>query len=156
VYRLLRHSLEGCSQAVNVISIHQSSYLMLLIERSTTKPCGFISVSFRLEIMLILMQDRCTICGERTISSENILDALDRTPRWLGSYLISFRSVQGRCTVCAKCTIGLEIVLILTQERCSICAEHRTGSEIILEVVDVTTRWLGSCGISFRSMWRKC
>jgi hypothetical protein len=68
-------------------------------------------VSFRLEIMLILMQDRCTICGERTIGSEIILDAPDGTPRSLGSYLISFWSVQGRCIVYAKCTIGLEIVL---------------------------------------------
>jgi hypothetical protein len=28
-----------------------------------------------------LMQDRCTIRGERTTGSEIILDALDRTPR---------------------------------------------------------------------------
>jgi hypothetical protein len=31
--------------------------------------------SFCLEIVLILMQDRCTLCGERTIGSEIILDA---------------------------------------------------------------------------------
>ena len=29
VYRLLRRGLEGCSRAMNVISIHQSSYLRL-------------------------------------------------------------------------------------------------------------------------------
>jgi hypothetical protein len=60
-------------------------------------------VSFRLEIMLILMQDRCTICGKCTIGSEIILDAPDVE--------IVLVSVQGRCIVCAQCTIGLEIVL---------------------------------------------
>ena len=36
-----------------------------------------------LEIVLILMQDRCTVCDERTIASEIILDAPDETPRVL-------------------------------------------------------------------------
>ena len=35
----------------------------------------------RLEIVLILTQDRCTVCAERTIGSEIILDAADGTPR---------------------------------------------------------------------------
>ena len=34
-----------------------------------------------LDIVLILMQDRCTVCVERTIGSEIILDALDGTTR---------------------------------------------------------------------------
>jgi hypothetical protein len=34
-----------------------------------------------LEIGLILTQDRCTVCDEHTIGSENILDAPDETPR---------------------------------------------------------------------------
>jgi hypothetical protein len=38
-------------------------------------------VSVRLEIVVILMQDMCTICTERTIGSEIILDAPDGTPR---------------------------------------------------------------------------
>ena len=33
-----------------------------------------------LEIVLILTQDRCTVCAERTIGSEIVLDALDGTP----------------------------------------------------------------------------
>jgi hypothetical protein len=37
--------------------------------------------SVRLEIVLILMQDRCTLCAELTIDSEIILDAPDVTPR---------------------------------------------------------------------------
>jgi hypothetical protein len=38
-------------------------------------------IKILLEIVLILMQDRCTVCAERTIGSEIILDALDGTPR---------------------------------------------------------------------------
>ena len=33
------------------------------------------------DIVLILMQDRCMVCVERTIGSEIILDAPDGTPR---------------------------------------------------------------------------
>ena len=39
------------------------------------------SHSVRLEIVLILMQDRCTVCVEHTIGSEIILDAPDGAPR---------------------------------------------------------------------------
>jgi hypothetical protein len=38
-------------------------------------------VSFILEIVLILTQDRCTVYAKRTIGLETILDALDGTPR---------------------------------------------------------------------------
>jgi hypothetical protein len=34
-----------------------------------------------LEIVLIVMQDRCTVCAEHTIGSEIILNILDGTPR---------------------------------------------------------------------------
>ena len=37
--------------------------------------------SIYLEIVLIFVQDRCTVCAERTIGSEIILDAPDGTPR---------------------------------------------------------------------------
>jgi hypothetical protein len=43
-----------------------------------------------LEIVLILMQDRCTVCSEHTTGSEIILDAPDGTPRLCGSCGISF------------------------------------------------------------------
>jgi hypothetical protein len=33
------------------------------------------------DIVLILIQDRCTVCAKRTIASETILDAPDGTPR---------------------------------------------------------------------------
>jgi hypothetical protein len=38
-------------------------------------------VSVRLEIVLILIQDRCTVCAKRTVDIEIILDASDGTPR---------------------------------------------------------------------------
>jgi hypothetical protein len=38
-------------------------------------------VSAHLEIVLILTQDRCTVCAEHTIGLEIVLDTLDGTPR---------------------------------------------------------------------------
>ena len=34
-----------------------------------------------LVLMLVLVQDRCTVCAKRTIGSEIILDAPDGSPR---------------------------------------------------------------------------
>jgi hypothetical protein len=38
-------------------------------------------ISVRLDVVLILTHDRCTICAEHTIGSEIVLDAPDGTPR---------------------------------------------------------------------------
>ena len=38
-------------------------------------------VSVRLDIVLVLVQDRCMVCGRHTLGSEIILDAPDGTPR---------------------------------------------------------------------------
>jgi hypothetical protein len=38
-------------------------------------------VSVYLEIVLILTQDRCMVCVERTIGLQIVLDAPDGTPR---------------------------------------------------------------------------
>ena len=35
----------------------------------------------RLEMLLVLVQDRCTVCAKRTIGSDIVLDAPDGTPR---------------------------------------------------------------------------
>jgi hypothetical protein len=51
-------------------------------------------VSVYLDIVLILTQDRCTICDEHTIGLGIILDAPDGTRRWRGSCGILFRSIQ--------------------------------------------------------------
>jgi hypothetical protein len=37
--------------------------------------------SVHLEIVLILMQDRCTVCAERTTGFEIILNTTNGTPR---------------------------------------------------------------------------
>ena len=34
-----------------------------------------------LEIVLVLTQDKCTVCAQRTIGSKIVLDAPDGTPR---------------------------------------------------------------------------
>ena len=38
-------------------------------------------VSVRLETVLVLVQDTCTVCAKHTIGSEIVLDAPDGTPR---------------------------------------------------------------------------
>jgi hypothetical protein len=38
-------------------------------------------VSVFLDTVFVLVQDRCTVCAERTIGSETILDTRDGTPR---------------------------------------------------------------------------
>ena len=37
------------------------------------------SRSVRLEMVLLLVQDMCTVCAQRTIGSDIVLDATDRT-----------------------------------------------------------------------------
>ena len=39
------------------------------------------SRSVRLEMELVLVQVRCTVCAKRTIGSDIVLDAPDGTPR---------------------------------------------------------------------------
>jgi len=39
------------------------------------------SRSVHLEMLLVLVQDRCTVCAKRTIGSDIVLDAPDGTPR---------------------------------------------------------------------------
>ena len=84
-------------------------------------------VLVHLEIVLILMQGRCTVCAERTLE---ILKHLGRT-RW-NSYMtwLKWKLVL----------VDLEIVLILTQDRYTVCAERTIGSGIILEAPDGTPR----------------
>jgi hypothetical protein len=50
-------------------------------------------VSVRLEMLLVLMQDRCTVCAKCTICTEIILDAPDGSPRLQRSNGSSFQSV---------------------------------------------------------------
>ena len=71
----------------------------------------------RLEIVLILTQDRYTVCTERTIDSEIVLDAPD------GKLLGDLGHVE-------SCSVHLEMVLVLVQDRCIVCAKHTIGSKI--------------------------
>ena len=50
-------------------------------------------VSICLEIVLVSVQDRCTICAKRTIGSEIDLDAPNGTPRRGGTSGSSFWSI---------------------------------------------------------------
>jgi hypothetical protein len=49
--------------------------------------------SLCLEIVLLLMQDWCTVCVERIVGGEIVLEAANGTPRRRGSCRILFRSV---------------------------------------------------------------
>ena len=84
-------------------------------------------VSVRLEIVLILTQDRCSVCVERTIGLEIILDAPDGT-----------RRCRGSCGMLLL--LSLEIVLVSVQDRCPISAKRTIDSNIILDAPDGTTR----------------
>jgi hypothetical protein len=62
-----------------------------------------------LEIVLILMQDRCTVCVDCTIDSEIALEALDGSLGDIGHVESRFNpfgdrvlSLRDRCMVCAK------------------------------------------------------
>ena len=77
------------------------------------------SCSVRLEMVLVLVQDRCMVCG---------IYHLGRT-RWYSSVTkLNWKLVL----------VHLEIVLILMQDRCTVCAERTIGSEIILVAPDGT------------------
>ena len=60
------------------------------------------SRSVRLEMVFVLVQDRCTVYAEHTIGSELILDAPDGAPRWRGSCGISFGLFGDGVSVCAR------------------------------------------------------
>jgi hypothetical protein len=46
-----------------------------------------------LEMLLVLVQDCCTVCAECTIASDIILDAANGTPKRRGSSRSSFRYI---------------------------------------------------------------
>jgi hypothetical protein len=50
-------------------------------------------VLVRLEMLLVLVQYRCTVCAKHTTGSEIILDTPDGTPKLRGATRPSFRSV---------------------------------------------------------------
>jgi hypothetical protein len=121
----------------------------------------------RLEIVLILTQDRCTVCAERTIGSEIILDDPMDLLSDIGHLESCFNPFGDCVIVSAKLgtwfapniahklfwthlsvtrlkwmlvLVYLEILLILTQDRCTVWAECTLGSELILDAPDGSPR----------------
>jgi hypothetical protein len=64
-----------------------------------------------LEIVLVSVQESCTVCANQTIGSEIIFG---RT-RWY-TYVMRLKWFL--------VSVHLEIVLIMTQDRCTVCAER--------------------------------
>jgi hypothetical protein len=82
-------------------------------------------ISVRLEIVLVLLQDRCTVCAKCTLASEIILDAWYSKVTRVKWKLVSVR---------------LEILLILIQDWCTVCTERTVTSEIILNAPNGTPK----------------
>ena len=83
-------------------------------------------ILLRSEIVLILAQDRCTVCAECTMGMEIVLAVPDGTLGDVG---------QGRLV-----SVRLEIVLVSTQDRCTVCDERAISSKLILGTPDGTPR----------------
>jgi hypothetical protein len=77
--------------------------------------------------VLILMQDRCTVCVECTFGSKIVFDAPDGTSRLV-------YHVESRCG-----PFGGSLTVM--QYRCRVCAERTIGSEFILDAPD-DTPWI--------------
>ena len=83
-------------------------------------------VSVRLEIVLLSVKDRCTVCAKRTIG----LDIVFTTSMVL---LGEEAQVEARFSPCGDNGN-------LTQDRCLVCAEHTIGLEIVVDALDGTPR----------------
>ena len=64
-------------------------------------------VLVHLEIVLILTQDRCSVCAERSIGSEIILDALEGTHSDVGHVESHFGLIGNSVSVGARKVHGL-------------------------------------------------
>ena len=79
-----------------------------------------------LEIVLVLVQDRCMVCAKRTIG----LDIIFNAPMVLTGVRLKWE----------RLSVRLDKVLILTQDRCTVCAKCTIGSEIVFDAPDGITR----------------
>ena len=68
--------------------------------------------------MLILTQDRYTVCTERTIDSEIVLETPD------GKLLGDLGHVE-------SWSVRLEMVLVLLRDRCTVCAKRTIDLDIV-------------------------
>ena len=93
-------------------------------------------VSVRLEVVLVSVQDRCTVCAKRTIGLETILhQTYHRCTFWTQAMELLGDGVMWNLV-----SVHLETVLVSVQDRCMVCARCTIGSEIILDRPDVTAR----------------
>jgi hypothetical protein len=83
-------------------------------------------ISVCLVIVLVSVQDRCTVCAKRTIASEILSDTPNATSRDMGMWNLVL--------VC------LEIVLVSVQDSFMVGAERTIGSEIISGAPNKTPR----------------
>ena len=79
------------------------------------------SRSVRLDMVLVLMKDWCTVCAKRTIGSDIVLGAFWMHPMEL---LGDVGHVESR-------SVRLEKLLVLVQDRCMVCDKRSIGSDII-------------------------
>jgi hypothetical protein len=84
-------------------------------------------ISVHLEIVLILVQDRCTVYVEHTIRSEIIVGCT----RWISNVTLVMWNLI---------SIHLETLLVLVQDRCMVCSKHTICIEIILDPPNGTHR----------------
>ena len=75
------------------------------------------SCSVRLEMVLVLMQDRCTVCTKHTIGSDIVLTHP--------------MELQGDVNHVESRSIRLEMVLVLVQDRCTVCAKRTIAIDIV-------------------------
>jgi hypothetical protein len=61
-------------------------------------------------MVLVSVQDRCTVYAKCSLGSQIVLEAPNGTPRKQGSSGSTFSPFGDRCTVCSKSTIGLQII----------------------------------------------
>jgi hypothetical protein len=84
-------------------------------------------VSVHVEITVILVQDRCTVCVEHTIRSKIVVGCT----RWISMVTLVMWNLV---------SVHLETVLVSVQDRCMVCSKYTIGSEIILDAPDGTPR----------------
>jgi hypothetical protein len=95
-----------------------------------------------LETVLVLVQDRCTVCTERTIGSGIVLDAPEVHLGDEAHVDAHFGLFGDSANLDAREMHGLHQTY------------HRLG--IVLHMPDGTSKSLGSSQISFQSIWRWC
>jgi hypothetical protein len=86
-------------------------------------------VSVRLEIVLVSVQYRCTVCTECTLAQKSF---------WTHPVILLGDEVQVEACLSSFGDSGN-----LTQDRCAVCAKRTIGSEIVVNAPDGSPRGVG-------------